>query len=83
MTDWQDDEDTPRRSPIRCRRCGNPITRDQQRRQFGRAIQTYGLTPDEAKRLMPRCQKCLTEMFNPERKRRPPKPLRAMGGTAE
>jgi hypothetical protein len=39
--------------------CGRTITWDEQRRQFGRAIQTYNYTVEEAKRLMPRCSHCL------------------------
>jgi hypothetical protein len=46
-----------------CRRCGYRITWAEQRRQFARAIKCYGLTPEAAKELMPRCQTCLTSML--------------------
>jgi hypothetical protein len=46
----------------KCLDCGYAITWETQRRQYGRAIRR-GLTPDEAKQLMPRCQKCLTHTF--------------------
>jgi len=36
------------------------MTWDDRRHQFGRAIRA-GLTPDEAKTFMPRCQKCTTQ----------------------
>jgi hypothetical protein len=46
---------------IKCIDCKMPkLTWADQRRQFGRAIRR-GLTVDEAKALMPRCQKCLTQ----------------------
>jgi hypothetical protein len=45
---------------IKCLDCKLPkLTWADQRGQFGRAIR-HGLTADEAKALMPRCQKCLT-----------------------
>jgi hypothetical protein len=45
----------------RCKGCGGQkVTWAEQRKQYGRAIR-HGLTPDEAKALMPRCQKCLTK----------------------
>ena len=43
-----------------CLRCNQQMTWAEQRRQFGRLIR-YGWTPEEAKRLTPRCQKCVTE----------------------
>ena len=52
-----------------CQGCGYRITWADQRRQFGRAIR-HGLTADEAKALMPRCQKCLTEKLFPKRLRK-------------
>ena len=45
-----------------CQGCGYRITWAEQRRQFGRAIQRYGVTPEDAKKLMPRCEKCLTKI---------------------
>lgn len=46
---------------IKCIDCGLPkLTWRDQRAQYGRAIRS-GLTADEAKALMPRCQKCLTK----------------------
>jgi hypothetical protein len=52
---------------IKCIACGLPkMTWADQRRQYGRAIRK-GLTPDEAKRIMPRCQKCMTEFFGDQR----------------
>jgi hypothetical protein len=44
----------------KCIECGQPVNWRDQRRQFARAIQTYGLTPEQAKQVMPRCQKCTT-----------------------
>jgi hypothetical protein len=42
------------------------MTWAEQRRQYGRAIR-YGLTPQEAKAEMPKCGKCVTELFSPHR----------------
>jgi hypothetical protein len=47
---------------IRCRDCHNPMTWADQRYQFVRLIRR-GLTSDDAKRLMPRCQKCVTSKY--------------------
>ena len=45
---------------VTCRDCGwTGMTWAEQRRQFGRVVQA-GLTIDEAKTLMPRCQRCTT-----------------------
>ena len=52
----------------RCLCCGGSITWEMQRRQYGRAIKTYGLTPDEAKTLMPRCGTCLTSLLGRHRR---------------
>ena len=52
----------PRRRKTVCLRCGYPITWADQRHQYGRAI-THGLTPEAAKKLMPRCQGCTTAAF--------------------
>ena len=43
---------------IKCARCDCLMSWDDQRRQFGRIARRWG--PDEAKALMPRCQKCTT-----------------------
>lgn len=47
---------------VKCSRSGCPVslTWAEQRRQFGRAVRA-GLSVDEIKALMPRCQKCMTE----------------------
>jgi hypothetical protein len=42
-----------------CLRCGFPITWEAQWQQWGRLMRR-GLSPEEAKALMPRCQKCIT-----------------------
>jgi hypothetical protein len=62
------DEDRSRRKD-RCQRCGTPMTWAEQRRQFGRAIR-YGLTVEVAKAEMPKCGKCVTELFSPHRRKR-------------
>lgn len=45
-----------------CLDCGYPMTWDAERRQFGRLLKR-GLVADEAKRLLPRCQKCITQLL--------------------
>jgi hypothetical protein len=52
-------EGSLRRKPTCCLRCGYAMTWDAQRRQFGRLL-NRGLTAEEVKALMPRCQKCMT-----------------------
>lgn len=42
-----------------CLRCKYPMTWEAQRRQFGRLIRR-GLTKEQAKEMLPRCQKCMT-----------------------
>ena len=50
--------------PGKCLYCRRAITWAEQRRQLGRLIRRGGtITYDEAKRLMPRCQKCLTVLL--------------------
>ena len=50
-------------SNTHCADCGLiALTWAEQRRQFAREIQCYGLTPEEAKQTMPRCGKCLIEL---------------------
>jgi hypothetical protein len=49
----------------KCVDCGWNISWSEQRRQFARASQKYGLTPDEAKKAMPRCQICTTNTLSP------------------
>ena len=53
------EDETPRRKPTCCLRCGYAMTWEAQRRQFGRLLHR-GLTAEEAKALMPRCQVCIT-----------------------
>jgi hypothetical protein len=49
---------------IKCLGCGwIMMTWAEQRRQFGRAVRA-GLSLDETKQLMPRCQKCTTEALH-------------------
>jgi hypothetical protein len=49
---------------ITCKACTvTMLTWSEQKRQFARCIQKYGLTKDEAAKLMPRCQKCVTEVL--------------------
>jgi hypothetical protein len=55
-----DKRTTTRMTGNPCRGCGYRITWAEQRRQYARAIQRYGVTPEAAKELMPRCGKCLT-----------------------
>jgi hypothetical protein len=50
-------------SKIKCLGCGAQLTWAKQRRQFGRTIRA-GLTPEEIKTLVPRCQKCMTEVLH-------------------
>ena len=52
--------DEHRAARIPCQGCMNHLTWAEQRQQYGRAIKRYGLTPEEAKKLMPLCGKCLT-----------------------
>jgi uncharacterized protein with PIN domain len=53
----------------KCLDCGYAITWAEQRRQFARAIKIYGLTPEEAGRVMPRCQVCTTNLLSPRRQK--------------
>jgi hypothetical protein len=49
----------------KCLGCGWPkVNWTEQRRQYGRIIRA-GLTPEQAKTLVPRCQKCTTEILKP------------------
>lgn len=43
----------------RCTQCHNPMTWAHQRVQYGRLLR-LGLKPEHAKRLLPRCHKCIT-----------------------
>ena len=45
-----------------CRGCDTQMTWAEQRRQFGRAC-AAGLTAEDAKAQMPRCQRCTTTML--------------------
>jgi hypothetical protein len=47
-------------TPKQCRRCGLSLTWMEAKKQFGRAIKRGGLSADEARQLMPQCQKCTT-----------------------
>jgi hypothetical protein len=53
-----------------CLGCGFRLTWSEQRRQFARAIQKYGQTAEEAKKIMPRCGACLTDLLSPHKKRK-------------
>jgi hypothetical protein len=57
MTEQHDYTQRPKE---KCIGCGILRTPGKMRWQHNRAIKR-GLTPDEAKALMPRCQKCLTK----------------------
>jgi hypothetical protein len=49
----------------KCLRCQNPMTWADQRRQYGRAMRA-GMTVEEARRILPRCQKCMTVLLHAE-----------------
>lgn len=55
------------RYPERCNRCIAIMTWAAQKRQYGRLIR-YGLTNDEAKVMLPMCQKCVTQYLNHNKK---------------
>lgn len=46
-----------------CLHCQYPMTWEQQRRQFSRLLEN-GLTKEQAKTVMPRCQKCTTSWMS-------------------
>lgn len=46
-------------SKIKCKQCGNRMTWAARRVQWGR-VKRHGLSDDEIKALLPRCQKCMT-----------------------
>jgi hypothetical protein len=48
--------------PAKCLDCHNPMTWTSQPEQVARLVKR-GFTADEAKQLMPRCQKCVTELL--------------------
>jgi hypothetical protein len=50
-----------------CLNCGlgYGVTWEQQRRQFGRLIRR-GFTAEQAKKILPRCQKCVTTYLRME-----------------
>jgi len=56
---------TKRATREKCLGCGALRTPGKVRWQYKRAIR-HRLTPDEAKALMPRCQKCLTKALGYE-----------------
>lgn len=43
----------------KCLRCGKNMTWRERRYQFGRIIR-HGISFEDAKELMPKCQKCVT-----------------------
>jgi NAD-dependent SIR2 family protein deacetylase len=46
----------------KCLRCYYTMTWEQQRRQYGRLMKR-GMTQKQAQELLPRCQKCMTEVL--------------------
>jgi hypothetical protein len=56
-----------------CVSCNGRLTWSEQRRQFAIAIKVFGLTPEEAKQIMPRCGKCLTELMRERGRKRAPR----------
>jgi hypothetical protein len=48
-------------STKKCRRCGLLIKWAEAREQFRRVVKYGGLSVDEAKRLMPQCEKCTVQ----------------------
>jgi hypothetical protein len=62
---YKDNSPAPRQTT--CLDCHCCMTWAAQRKQFGRAIKKFGFTVDEAKTLMPRCQKCLTSKLKGEK----------------
>jgi hypothetical protein len=63
-----------------CADCNGRVTWSGQRRQFGRAVQDYGLTPEEAKQIMPRCGKCLTELMRERGRKATTRRIRPLPG---
>jgi uncharacterized protein with PIN domain len=55
------------RNNDRCLHCNRELTWAEQRRQFGRVMRT-GLTVEEARALLPRCQKCMTLVLEARRR---------------
>jgi hypothetical protein len=53
--------------PAKCLGCSRSLTWEERRRQYGRAIKAYGLTPEQAAACTPRCQKCTTELLSSRR----------------
>jgi len=54
-------------SGTKCLSCNRQLTWLDQKQQFGRAINKYGLSVEEAKKITPRCGKCLTELYGTSR----------------
>jgi hypothetical protein len=52
----------------RCLACANPMTWAAQRRQFARLLE-FGFSAADAKPLLPRCQKCVTQLLGTGRYR--------------
>lgn len=44
----------------RCLSCLRVLTWDEQKRQFGKLLKKKYFSVEEAKAMMPRCQKCVT-----------------------
>ena len=53
----------------KCLRCGYSMTWESERRQYGRVIRDHGLTAEDAKAFMPRCQVCVTSLLGRKRAR--------------
>ena len=58
-----------------CVECQGAMNWSEQRRQFGRLCRSRLVEADAAKTLMPRCQKCTTEMLERLRLGQPPATL--------
>jgi hypothetical protein len=52
---------------IVCLGCGYLMNWYERRIQFGRLVKRLNVTPEEAKRLMPRCSRCISALFRPPR----------------
>jgi hypothetical protein len=54
---------------IICLQCNYAMTWAEQRRQFAIAIRRYGLSPEGAGQIMPRCQKCTSDLLGPRKRK--------------
>jgi hypothetical protein len=50
----------------KCLDCNYPMTWEHQRRQFGRLMR-LGMSVQDAKSILPRCQKCMTLLLRDRR----------------